>query len=406
MRAMNDESGPALITPTIRPPIFRGRMATRDHGMMTFDQAMSMRGIPDHPGIPLGGVFRMPDYSFRTADGASQTVTGRTCDSTGAFFVGELERLDMTYHGPLAAVFWGRDIDLREDVTVADEVSSFTVSTFASAGGLGIGQTIPSGIAWAGKNTNQVTGIGFDIGKVTQPLRPWAMELKYDILELESAARLGRPVDAQKYAGIMLKHQMDIDQQVYVGNTDTNDYGLINLNNRTDYSKVTAVSNAALGAAGFSNWPQKSPAEILADFNTALQTTWQNAAWAVLPGRVLVPPAQYSYISTQLVSIAGNTSILKYVLENNVVNAAGGKLEILPLKWCIGAGVGGTLGTTGTVDRMVVYSKDKQFVRYPLTGLQRTPVQWDSLYQKTVYYNRLGVLEAVYPETLAYIDGI
>lgn len=386
-------------------PIYRGRHATRDR-MMTFNDAVSLAGMPDHPGHHLGKTVRLQDYSFRTTDGAMQTVTGRTADSTGAFFLGELERLDMTYHGPLAAVFWGRDIDLREDVTVANEVSAFTVSTFASAGGLGYGQKAPGGIAWAGKNTNQITGIGVDIGKVTQPLRPWAMELKYDILELESAALIGRPINSQKYEGIQLKHQMDIDQQVYVGNTDTLDYGLVNSDGRTDSSKITAVANVANGASGFSQWVQKSPAEILADFNTALQTTWANAAWAVLPGRVLIPPAQYSYISTQLVSIAGNTSILKYVLENNVVNAAGAKLEILPSKWNVGAGVGGTLLTTGTVDRMVVYTKEKNFVRYPLTALNRTPIQWDSLWQKTVYYNRLGVLEIVYPETISYWDGI
>ena len=54
-----------------------------------------------------------------------------TRDSTGAFLIGELERLDQTLHDPLVAVTWGRDIDLREDVTIADEVSSFTNSTFA-----------------------------------------------------------------------------------------------------------------------------------------------------------------------------------------------------------------------------------------------------------------------------------
>jgi hypothetical protein len=402
MRMITDDSGHDLVVPR---GTFRGRASTRDK-MMTFHDAIALTGMSDHPGKPLGGSFPMADYSFRTHDGATQMVSGRTCDSTGAFFVGELERLDMTYHGPLAAVFWGRDIDLREDVTVADEVSSFTVSTFASAGGLGNSQKVPGGIAWAGKNTNQITGIAVDIGKVTQPLRPWAQELKYDILELESAARLGRPVDAQKYAGILLKHQMDIDQQVNIGNTDTNDLGLVNSDTRTGSDAITAVANLPNGAAGFPQWTQKSPAEILADVNTALQTTWANSAWAVLPGRIMMPPAQFSYISTQLVSIAGNTSILKYVLENNIVNAAGGKLEILPLKWCIGSGVGGTVTVTGTVDRMVVYSKEKNFIRYPLTGLQRTPVQWDSLWQKTVYYNRLGVLEIVYPETVSYWDGL
>ena len=63
------------------------------------------------------------------------TFDQRTVDSTGVFLVGELERLDQTMHEPLASVTWSRDIDLRSDVSIADETSSFTNSTFAAAGG-------------------------------------------------------------------------------------------------------------------------------------------------------------------------------------------------------------------------------------------------------------------------------
>ena len=356
-------------------------MMTFDSGFRTIDKMGNMVGRP------LGG-------SFRTAD-------GRTVDSTGAFLVGELERLDMTLHEPLASVTWGRDLDLREDVTIADEVSSFTLSTFASAGGLGAGQGIGNGKAWIGKISDQITGISADIAKVPHQLRPWAMELKYTILELESAAKLGRPVDQQKYEGLQLKHQMDIDEQVYIGDTSMGDTGLVN------NSLVTNVQNVVAGESTFTQWSKKTPDEILADVNTALTSVWQASAWAVIPGRLLLPPAQFGYISTAKVSNAGNVSILKYIQENNLLTTSGkGKLEIFPLKWLIGAGVGGTLGTLGTVDRMVVYTKEKQRVRFPMTLLQRTPIQYDSIYHKTTYFCRLGSTEVVYPECIGYFDGL
>jgi hypothetical protein len=56
-----------------------------------------------------------------------------------------------------------------------------------------------TGKAWIGRVTNQIAGVDIDLAKLPHPLRPWAQELKYDILDLESAARLGRPIDAQKY---------------------------------------------------------------------------------------------------------------------------------------------------------------------------------------------------------------
>lgn len=330
-----------------------------------------------------------------------QTHDGKFVDSTGAFLVGELERLDLTLHEPLADVTWGRDIDLREDVTIADEVSSFTLSTYGSSGGLGTGNSIGNGKAWIGKASNQVAGVGVDIAKIPHNLRPWGLEIKYNILELESSAKAGRSIDAQKYEAMQLKYQMDVDEQVYIGDTSLGDTGLVN------NSLVTNVSNVVAGASGSTLFTKKTPDEILSDVNTMITSVWQASAWAVMPSQILLPPAQFGYLATEKVSQAGNVSILKYILENNVLTASrNAKLEILPVKWLIGSGQGGTIGTAGTVDRAVVYTRNKKRVRFPMTLLQRTPIQFDSIYHKTTYFGRLGQVEAVYPETMGYFDGI
>lgn len=367
------------------------RAVTHDNAMMTFDAAHAPNSVIDMYGTQRGRTF---DQRLRTHD-------GRTVDSTGAFLVGELERLDQTLHMPLTAVTWSRDIDLREDVSIADDVSSFTLSTFASAGNLGTGHSIRNGKAWIGKVTDQIGGVSVDIGKYPQPLTPWGLELKFSILELEAAAKAGRPIDNQKLEGLKLKHQMDVDEMVYVGDSTLALGGLLN------HTGVTNVSNVPNGAAASPLWTTKTPAEILADLNALITSTWAASAWAVMPAKIGLPPALFGYISTQTISTAGNISILKYLLENNVLVASGkGKLEIVPMKWLVGAGVGGTLGTTGTVDRMVCYTQEQQYVRYPMTLLQRTPVQYDSLYHKSTYYCKLGAVELVYPETIAYRDGL
>ncbi len=371
--------------------------------MHTYDTISTIDSAGNALGKKLPFPVRTMDYT--TPDG--RFVRGRTVDSTGAFLVNELERLDQNFHGPLAAVTWGRDIDLRSDVTLADEISSYTVTTFASAGGLGQGNGVGNGKAWIGKDSTQVTGVTIDIGKITHALRPWGMELKYTVLELESAAKLGRPVDAQKWEAIQLKHQMDIDEMVYYGDTGLLEYGLVNSDNRSGADQVYQSQNLPNGAQGSSSWLTKTPDEILNDFNTALTIVWANAAWAVVPSRVLIPTDRYGYIATQKVSQAGNVSILKYVEENNLLARAGrGKLEILPQKWCNGAGTGGTLGDTSTVNRMVVYTKEEDRIRFPMTLVQSTPLQYDSIWQKKTYFCRLGVTEIVYPDTIGYFDGL
>ncbi|MCI0152379.1 DUF2184 domain-containing protein [Paraburkholderia sediminicola] len=269
---------------------FAGRRRTRD--LMTFDQGcLPMGAHGNQMGRQLGGTFT--------------TSVGRTVDSTGAFLVGELERLDLTLHEPLADVTWGRDIDLREDDTIADEVFSFPLTDVASSGSLDTGHGIGTGKAWIGKATNQIAGVGIDLAKLPHPPRPWAVELKYDILELESAARLGRPIDAQKYEVMKLKHQMDVNEHIYIGDFTMGDTGLAN--NRG----VTNIANLPAGAKGSPRWSLKTPDKILADVNFGLNSVWQASAWAVVPSRILLPPADYGFISTTTVSDAVNVSILK-----------------------------------------------------------------------------------------------
>jgi hypothetical protein len=338
----------------------------------------------------------IPDRRIRRVkarDGLT-TFDAKTRDSTGAFLIGELERLDQKLHQPLVAYTWSRDILLRSDVTIADEVSSFTNSSFASAGGI-----VPNGKAWLSKDANSITGIALDIGKTANPLNLWAMEVKYTIPELESAMKLGRPVDQQKFAGMTLKHQMDTDEQVYIGDTTLNVTGLINNAGVT----VNAVAN---GAQGSPKWTTKTPDEILADVNGLLNATWQSSGWARIPTELRLPPAQYNYLVSQKVSNAGNLSIMKFLIENNLANQSGQKLNIQPVKWLIGQGVGGTPQTLGTVDRMIAYSNEEVLVRFPMVPLQRTPLEYRSLFQITTYYGRLGVVEFVYPETVGYADGI
>ncbi len=325
----------------------------------------------------------------RTRD-ALATYDRATIDSTGAFLIGELERLDQTINEPLVSVTWSRDIDLREDVSIADETASFTNSTFAGAGGLN-----PAGKNWIGKDANAIASLALDIGKTPQPLNLWGAEISWTLPELASAQQIGRPIDTQKYDAMVLKHNMDVDEQVYIGDSVLpNCFGLLNL------AAVTPTNVAATGTGSSPLWINKTPAQILADVNTLLNAVWAASGWAQAPTDLRLPPVQFGYIVSQTVSSAGNISILEFLKQNSLSNSVNGKpLNIQPLKWLTGRGAAG-------VDRMMAYTKDKKYVQFPMVPLQRTPVEYRSLYQITTYYGRLGQVEARYPETVGYADGL
>lgn len=318
-----------------------------------------------------------------TRDGL-MTFDAATVDSTGVFLIGELERLDQTLHGPLASVTWSRDIMLREDVSIADEVSSFTNSTFAAVGG-----TSPNGKAWIGKGTSAIASLALDIGKTAQPLPLWGMELSWTLPELASAQQLGRPVDSQKFTGMQLKYNMDIDEQVYIGDTELGFTGMANS------SAVTNVSNAITGS-----WGTASPAQILADVNDLLNSVWAASAFAICPSELRLDPVNYSRLVSRIVSDAGNISVLEFLRVNSLSNSINGRpLNIQPLKWLTNRG-------TSNTNRMMAYTNEQDRIRFPLVPLQRTPLEYRNIRQITTYYGRLGVVEVVYPETIGYRDGI
>jgi hypothetical protein len=324
----------------------------------------------------------------RQTNDAMMTFDQNTIDSAGVFLVGELERLDQKLHMPLASVTWGRDIDVRTDVSIGDERSSFTNSTFASPQGIA-----GSNKAWAGKDSTAIAGVGLDIGKTVQPLELWAVQLSWTIPELASSQALGRPVDDQKFQAMQLKYQMDCDEQVYIGDT------VLGMNGMLNHSQLTNTGNAVNG-----NWATATPAQILADINSLLNSVWAATGWAIIPNRLLLSPTQYGILVSTLISSAGNISVLSFILANNLAKANGQELIIAPCKWLIGTNNAGQ-GPTAT-DSMFAYVKDPIRVRFPLVPLQRTPLEYRDIRQLTTYFGRLGAVELVYPEVCGRRAGL
>ncbi|WP_447869916.1 DUF2184 domain-containing protein [Serratia fonticola] len=308
------------------------------------------------------------------------TIDKSTVDSTGAFLVGELERLDQTLNLPLVSYKWSRDIPLRSDVSIADELSSFTNTDLATAGGPN-----PNGKNWIGKNSTAMPTTNLNIEKTAQPLPLWGMELGWTLPELASAQQLGRPIDSQKFDAMQLKWNMDIDEQVYIGDADLGMPGMLNM------PTVIPVSAAK-------SWLTATPDEIVADVDILLGNAWVSSGYAVCPAKIGLAPELFRILVRQKVSEAGNISVLEYVRINCISFAENGAPpEIVSMKWASKRGVGGA-------HRCVAYTQDEKYIRFPLVPLLNTPLEYRGIYQLTTYYGRLGQVEAPYANTVSYLD--
>ena len=209
----------------------------------------------------------------------------KTRDSSLAYFVNQLENLDKRLYEPLVAVSWGRDVKLRAGITMSNESTSFIRSAFAAAGSL---QNTTGNMPWISAETTAIPGVSVNGEKVVLPLRLLAREISYTSVELERSQLTGQPIDVQKIDAMNVLYQMNTDQMVYIGSSDVGATGLIN------DAGVTANTVAA-GISGSTLWVNKTPDEILADVNSELAAVWLAAGYAVCPGKLLLPPAQFSY---------------------------------------------------------------------------------------------------------------
>lgn len=318
----------------------------------------------------------------------------RTRDSALAYFVNQLDNLDPRLYMPLVSTSYGRDIKLRSGITMSNESTSFIQSSFAAAGTLRNASDNSGGnMSFISMETNAIPGVSVNGKRVVTPLRLLAREVSYTSVELERSQNTQQPIDVQQLDALNQIQQMNTDQMVYIGATEVSATGLLN-------NASVTTGNVAAGASGSTLWKNKTPDEILADVNSILASTWSAGALAVCPGKIGVPPVQFSYLSSQKVSSAGNVSILKFLKENSIALEINGReLEIVPIKWLTGRGSGAT-------DRMVAYTNDEKYVRFPMVPIRRETPYYQGIRFTAPYLWALGEVEFVYPETIQYADGI
>jgi hypothetical protein len=319
----------------------------------------------------------------------------RTKDSALSYYVNQLDNLDKRLYEPLVSVSWGRDIKLRSGITMANESTSFIRSAFAAAGSLGNPATANLGgnMPWISAETTAIPGVSVNGERVVLPLRLLAREVSYTSPELERSNLLGQPIDAQKIDALNILYQMNTDQMVYIGSSEVGATGLCN-------SSLVTAGNVSAGIGGGTTWASKTPVEILADINTVLKDTWTSSALAVCPDKLLLPPTQFSFLASTLISSAGNMSILEFVKKNSIALTINGReLDIQPVKWLTGRG-------DSSSDRMVAYTNDESRVRFPMVPIRRETPYYQGIRFTAPYLWAFGEVEFVYPETVRYADGI
>jgi hypothetical protein len=338
---------------------------------LTIDQNLQNRATIDR--MMNGNAFSAMTFDAATSGGL-------------AFLQSELEKRDPKVREPLTSVTWMRDIVCKSGGGWVDFTSTFNVD-YATSG--------PNMYGLMGGQSNSIPLMQADINKDIYPAFSWANILKVPYIDMQKMQQVGRSLDDMLDKGIRLNWNKTLDSMVYTG--FAGNAGLMN------NTSVTRVSLPA-GASTSIHWNTKTPNEILADVNEMMVNTWAASQFDVtgMANHILIPPAQFAYISSTLISSAGSASILTYLLENNIGKTQGIDLQIFPSRWCIGAGAAGA-------DRAVAYVNDEDRLYFDLTvPIQRAMTQPDvkEAAYLTLYVGQIGVPKILYFQAIGYFDGL
>jgi len=323
--------------------------------------------------------------------GAMQPMAQMRDNAIGAglaFLVGELEKRDPRLLEPLTSTSWPRDIEVATGGGFLEYVSSYNVS-YASVGG-GEGGII-------GGQTTEIPTVQADIGKDLWRLFIWANKLPVPLVDQRRLQTIGRSLDELLDKGLRLNWDKTLDLNVYTGFERIGTYGLVN-------SPDVLASMVAAGAGGGTAWTTKTQDEILDDINIAIKDTWEASEFDLtgMANHILIPPANYVILVGRKVSEAGTTSILNFLLENNIGRNQGVEVMIFPSRWCIGAGENGT-------GRMVAYAHNRDTVEFdmtvPLSRMITQPSAEKMAYLST-YAGQFSQVKFKRLQPVKYYDGI
>lgn len=309
--------------------------------------------------------------------------------STGmAFLVGELEKQDPRLLEPLTSITAPRDVVMKPGGGWVSNTSNVFVD-YATTG--------DDEDSIIGGETTNIPVSQANITKDMFKVHTFAEILRAPLFDDLKLKQVGRSLTQILDDGLRLNYNKLIDRNAYIGISKTNTTGLVNNPNVTT-SLVTA------GASTKTTWKDKTPMEILNDVNTIITACWAAAEYDLtgMPNQILIDPQNYAYIASEIVSSAGNRSILDYLLENNIAKNQGRDLKIFPSRWCVGAGVGAT-------NRMVAYVNEENRVNMdltvPLSRVMTAPNVQSASYE-TLYAAQIGQLKILYTQTIRYGDGI
>jgi len=180
---------------------------------------------------------------------------------------------------------------------------------------------------------------------------------RYSQLELIQAARLIRPLPAERMSTAMEMGERHLNSVAMVGEKTTV-AGAAKYEGLLNYTGVTTINKGTSGFHGDWDLPSTTADEILADVNAAIYAYWAQTNFVVLPNTFGLAPKAFAAINARYNAL-GTKRIIELIQEGNMTTSrTGEKLNIVPILQADAAGAKYSGGAA--CPRNVLYRNDKK----------------------------------------------
>lgn len=298
---------------------------------------------------------------------------------------------------------------LRPEILYPDYIPAESIDTAVNEGATDYSKLYKdwSGVAsFRAIGSNVVPTVGTTLGKVSIPIFSAAVSNNLDINDIrmgEMRVERGFSEDPYTRTAQILKMAMEYFNErlvffgdgIYNGSSVEFFPGLIN-------HPLIPQASVAAGASTDTEWVEKTPDEIIFDIETAFTSIYSVTDTVMMATDLYLPVDQFGLISATKAGVLGNDQVIfKFTSEQNINAAVSGRrVNIKPLRYLKGAGVGGT-------DRMMVVCKQPNNymmanpIDFRMYDIQKIGFQFQYFAE-----SRISPLMFPYPKFAAYWDGI
>ena len=328
------------------------------------------------------GTFTV-DGKPMTLDGAlTYAVNTGFLDADGAvFFQRQLEHIKARSYDVLYA-----ELKARSLFPVSNEggpgITTITYRTYDQAGAAKIINAYADDLPRAdvaGKET-------------TIPVRSVGISYGYNLDEIQASQLTGAALDQRRANAARRSVEQTTNDVAFFGDATSGMPGL--------FDNPNIPTGAVVNPGAGTEWVNKTPDEILFDVNDLFADIFETTKMVESGNTLMVPPSQWSYISSTPRASNSDTTIAKFLAQNSpYLNS---EADIIPVNECLAA-----QNPELSTDAMVAYdrSPDKLQLEIPVE-LEMLPVQQKNLEFVIPGRSRLAGLNIYYPLSIAIATGI